>query len=307
MKYRLILIGFTISLSSFAFADEPAPTSQPEALPDETPTTPATAKAAAPSDSDAALARQYYVLGKGLYERGDYEGALVQFKQAYRNAKRPALLFNIARCHEYLGQWADAVAALEAYLKYDPPDAKPTQTRIQNLQKRMAKKQQEEDVKTQRLKRLESEKKANEQRLAEAQRRAKAEKRKALASTSRSRKTSRASDWKGTAGWIVASLGIAAAATGGILGALAKGKSEEVSEAASNKLPYDQWQASDELGATLGTASLGALIAGGTLAVGGAVLLILHYTGGEKRTNTAWVAPSVSPQGDFSFSGGFQF
>jgi hypothetical protein len=37
------------------------------------------------------------------------------------------------------------------------------------------------------------------------------------------------------------------------------------------------------------------------------VLLILHYTGKEKNRNTAWIAPSISPKGNVSFSGGFRF
>ncbi len=54
--------------------------------------------AAAPTQSraqetDDALAKKYYQLGKELYNRSDYEGALVQFKQSYKYSKKSGLLF----------------------------------------------------------------------------------------------------------------------------------------------------------------------------------------------------------------------
>ncbi len=93
---------------------------------------------ATPEDDERAKA--HFLAGQSYYEQASYTDALREFNEAYRISKRPALLYNIARCHEALEQYADAVKMLEAYLDQDPTtsDREAVQTRIANLKEREA-------------------------------------------------------------------------------------------------------------------------------------------------------------------------
>jgi tetratricopeptide (TPR) repeat protein len=66
-----------------------------------------------------AQARDLYEAGTKAYETGRYREALLAFDKAYRSVKLPTLLFNIAVCHEKLGQYREAVEHLRAYLATD--------------------------------------------------------------------------------------------------------------------------------------------------------------------------------------------
>jgi tetratricopeptide (TPR) repeat protein len=81
------------------------------------------------------LAKRHYKLGEMMFNRADYAGAISQFKSAYRHSKKPALLYNIARCHESLGQHAEAIKTYEVYLESKPRDAEQIKARISNLQR----------------------------------------------------------------------------------------------------------------------------------------------------------------------------
>ena len=92
------------------------------------------APAAASADS-IELAKRHYKLGEEMFNRADYAGAIVQFKAAYENSKKPALLYNIARCQESLGQHAEAIKTYETYLGSKPRDAEQIKARISNLRR----------------------------------------------------------------------------------------------------------------------------------------------------------------------------
>src|SRR5262245_17847071 len=66
-----------------------------------------------------AQARGLYEAGTAAYEAGRYRDALAAFDKAYRSVKLPTLLFNIAVCHEKLGEYREAVENLRAYLATD--------------------------------------------------------------------------------------------------------------------------------------------------------------------------------------------
>ncbi len=59
--------------------------------------------------TDAARAVQLNDAGSELYAAGDYAGALSAFQRAYALVPEPNLLFNIAGCHERLGQRTQAI------------------------------------------------------------------------------------------------------------------------------------------------------------------------------------------------------
>lgn len=61
-------------------------------------------------------ARESFERGVLLYEGGRYREAIVQFQNAYQLRPHTSVLFNIARCHENLGELAEALAYYERML-----------------------------------------------------------------------------------------------------------------------------------------------------------------------------------------------
>lgn len=71
---------------------------------------------AAAQGASAEEARTRFERGVGLYDQGDYTGALAEFDAAYRAAPRFELLFNIGVTQRRLFRYGDAVKSLERYL-----------------------------------------------------------------------------------------------------------------------------------------------------------------------------------------------
>jgi len=65
-------------------------------------------------------ARELFNRGKEFYDQGQYEEAIGAFTAAGEIRPSPILDYNIARCHEKLGNSGEAVAAYERYLKATP-------------------------------------------------------------------------------------------------------------------------------------------------------------------------------------------
>ena len=74
---------------------------------------------------DRAKARAAFRLGSQHYSLGEYQDALVAFKEAYRNYEDPSFLFNIAQCERQLDQRTDAIRAYRMYLVNAPDAAQP--------------------------------------------------------------------------------------------------------------------------------------------------------------------------------------
>jgi tetratricopeptide (TPR) repeat protein len=81
------------------------------------------------------MSRREYAEGVSAYERGDYSVALKHFQSAYASAPSPEYFYNIARCQERLGRWAEAASAYELYLAGKPTieDAVQIRERISDL------------------------------------------------------------------------------------------------------------------------------------------------------------------------------
>jgi hypothetical protein len=78
---------------------------------------PATAEEATPSTAETApTALDLSEQARARYEAGEFSRALALFDQAYARDPDPNLLFNIARCHEKLGDTAAALDKYEAFL-----------------------------------------------------------------------------------------------------------------------------------------------------------------------------------------------
>ena len=75
---------------------------------------------AAPDESQLAVAKQHYAAATKFYDLAEYEGALREFKEAYRAVEDPAFLFNIAQCHRKLGHAQDAITFYKNYLRRAP-------------------------------------------------------------------------------------------------------------------------------------------------------------------------------------------
>lgn len=77
----------------------------------------AAASAARAQDPEHTRAEAYMKLANDLYDQGEYAAALEEYRHALPHAERlgevDAALWNIARCHEELEQWAEAIDAFE--------------------------------------------------------------------------------------------------------------------------------------------------------------------------------------------------
>jgi tetratricopeptide (TPR) repeat protein len=71
---------------------------------------------------DVTRARTLYEAGAVYYERGEFQKALDQFDEAYRLAAKPGLLYNIAQCHDRLGNLDQAIGHLRRFLAQAPAD-----------------------------------------------------------------------------------------------------------------------------------------------------------------------------------------
>ncbi len=71
-------------------------------------------KAVKPAPAEE-IARRHFGAGSGLYEQGDYGGALLEFLAAYQAMPRPKLVYNIAKCYHRLEQYPEAVQWYQRY------------------------------------------------------------------------------------------------------------------------------------------------------------------------------------------------
>ena len=84
-------------------------------------------------------ARDAFNQGQELYRAGDFAGALASFQTAEAAQPSPATEYNIGRCHERLGQLAEAVAAYLRYLAEAPdaPDHDAVASHVAELRKQL--------------------------------------------------------------------------------------------------------------------------------------------------------------------------
>lgn len=73
-----------------------------------------------PDDAARAQAVVHFQQAERSFEEGLYRDAIREFEAAYRLAPHPDLLFNLAQCHERLGEFGPAIERYRAYLKAVP-------------------------------------------------------------------------------------------------------------------------------------------------------------------------------------------
>ncbi len=88
-----------------------------------------------------------------------------------------------------------------------------------------------------------------------------------------------------------------------MLGALAAQQSSDVENAgAPGTKDFADFEEQEALGQSLNNGMIATLSIGAGAAVGGAVMILLHYTS-RYETKGAWLAPSVMPGGAAVFGG----
>ena len=238
------------------------------------------AAAPARASEDIDLAKKYFTLGSELFNRGDYKAALAQFEESFKYSRKPELLYNMARCHELLGQHEQALSFYDRYLTSAPENAEVIRSRVANLKQLIAKKREE------------------------ASRKAAAARKPAPVPVKEPEPTS--SSAMSVAGWALVGVGGAALVAGAVLGGLTLAKEAELEQAyADAEMTLAEMQDGEAQGEAMQTGAIVGLAVGGAVAAAGAVLLILN-AGKKTEARGAWVAPSLGRQGG-GVSAGFSF
>src|SRR5262245_43180338 len=95
--------------------------------------------ARAGDDPDLEIAQRRFTKGSQYYVAKDYARAIEEFEAARRVMPAPEIDYNIARCHDRLEHFREAIAAYERYLASKPSkeDAAEVEARLKVLQPRV--------------------------------------------------------------------------------------------------------------------------------------------------------------------------
>lgn len=96
---------------------------------------------AAAADTTA-QAKAHFKKGTELYKQARYKDAIAEFEAAYKAKPHGVLFFNIAQCHEKLGDIPNALRSYHEYLRQTPDadDRATVEVAMRNLEKRLAEK-----------------------------------------------------------------------------------------------------------------------------------------------------------------------
>jgi len=253
---------------------------------------PARGRAADDASPAETLARSHYQLGKNYYNVSNYEKAVVEFEEAYKLVPKPDLLYNIARCHEAMGNFKQAISNYKLYLEKKPnfTDRATLELKIQNLERL----QQEKDAGTTKppIKNVPGPKPPARATVVTAP--------PAAVEPPPVRPEAPGHTWKWTAGWAGVGVGGALLVTGIILGAKVSSKVSEYNDAAgpNGGGTYSDLNAISSSGSGLEKGQFATLILGGLTAAAGGGLLIWELLGTKERPATgAIIAPFATANG----------
>lgn len=158
--------------------------------------------AASAAEDDIERAKILFDQGAEAYRAGEFTKAIELLEEAHRLSNEPVLLFNLAKAHEGKG---DLVAAVDAYERYlrdakDVPDRRAIEGRVETLKGQIA---GNEALR----KRADEERRKREQAERDAERS------------------------PSPVPWVIAGVGAAGLAVGGVLAALAKNREDGVKKA----------------------------------------------------------------------------
>lgn len=214
------------------------------------------ATAQEPDPAKTELAKRHFALGELYYNQGNYAKALAAFEESFALSKRDALLYNIGRCQEALGELEKALRAFEAYAeKTRDPDPN-LKARIANLRARLATRAPAPAPTTLRTP-------------------APTPPPEAPPPAPRS--------WMRPTAWVLVGVGAAALAAGAALGATARARADEVTLA--YRAGDREWASvaeTESSGKSLEKGAIASFVVGGLLAAGGVVLHLVAPRG-ERR------------------------
>ncbi len=219
------------------------------------------------------LARKHFELGNSYYQVSNYKAALDEFEKAYALEPLPGLIFNIARCHEVLGNLKDAIAKYKLFLAKSPADASDRGTvelRIRNLEARL-KEQAPPPVRQ------------PDPPAAPP----------ASPPVDEPRPTR---SWRWPAGWAALGVGAAALAAGIASGAMVASKSDEFERAAAEGKTYQTLLDLRAAGERYQKVEVAMLVVGGVALAAGGGLLIWELAGRRRPPSTA-LLPLGGPGG----------
>lgn len=78
------------------------------------------AAASQPAPADPKTPKEFIGRATQRFSAGDYAGAIDDYRAAYQLRQLPTLIFNIAQAHRKAGQFQEALANYEQFLKDDP-------------------------------------------------------------------------------------------------------------------------------------------------------------------------------------------
>ncbi len=260
----------------------------------------------APADGDAvARAKAYFKKGTQAYRLANFKEALGHFEEAMKLSPRPSVILNLGQCHRQLDNHKKALFFYKLYFtewsranpttKGSPPFQEEVEGYIKELEYKVAMAKPEpakpEPAKPEPAKPEPAKPEPGTQQadpLPTAQR---ADPRPTPAPQPRG------SSVKKIAGWTLIATGAALTVSGIVLGALAADVSSQVEQGGGpGSKDWADFEEKETLGKNLNNAMIATLTIGAGAAVGGAVLILLHYTD-RFETQSAWLAPSVTPGG----------
>lgn len=101
-------------------------------------------------EQDRERAAQEFSEGQRIFETGDHAQALIHFECSYSLYPHRDTLFNVGRCHEELGSFADASRSYRLYIERYPeaPDVADIEARVLNIEQRLGSHESSEEDST---------------------------------------------------------------------------------------------------------------------------------------------------------------
>lgn len=133
LALAIMTLGLTAVPSAYAQEPQPAEAEEPkDAVTEESATTDT-------STGSSEVARLYDQAGRTFYRNGQYAEAIEQFRQAYTAEPTANRAYNIARSHERLSKWKDAIEWYQTYVAMtaDPTDRAEALEKIESLREKL--------------------------------------------------------------------------------------------------------------------------------------------------------------------------